>query len=109
MLSHTAAGQVSFPEEHEELLQKQDIGLTRDGEGGLKDWAGRGRDNSNHFLGGRKQKVNNGTSEMHQGMQHLVLLEMKIAGREYTTCRIHIDTGIFFWLQGERQGHVGER
>lgn len=61
------------------------------------------------FLGGRKQKVNNGTSEMHQGMQHLVLLEMKISGRECTTCRIHIDTGIFFWLQGERQGHVGER
>lgn len=36
------------------------------------------------FLGGRKQKVNNGTSEMHQGMQHLVLLEMKISGRECT-------------------------
>lgn len=111
MLSHVAAKQVSLPEEHEELLCKQEIGLRRDGEGGLKDWAGRGRDNGNHFWGRRKQNVDNGTCEilLCQGMQQQVLLEMKIPGRERITCCIHIDTAIFFWLQGERQGHVGER
>lgn len=48
--THAAAKQVDFPEEAgRDAMQTRNRGLRTDRERGLKDWAGRGKDEGNPF------------------------------------------------------------